>query len=45
MGSICSSHSDRAARTLQKLVLLDYAIVYSEDTVGASSLHTPVPLP
>lgn len=27
---------------LQKLVLLDYAIIYSKD-VGPSSLHTPVP--
>lgn len=28
---------------LQKLVLLDYAIVYSEDLGGPASLHTPVP--
>ncbi|WP_175748870.1 ABC-three component system middle component 2 [Burkholderia pyrrocinia] len=28
---------------LQKLVLLDYAIVYSEDLGGPESLHTPVP--
>lgn len=28
---------------LQKLVLLDYAIVYSNDMGGPSSLHTPVP--
>ncbi|MHB1188839.1 ABC-three component system middle component 2 [Thiobacillus sp.] len=28
---------------LQKLVLLDYAIVYSGDLGGPSSLHTPVP--
>lgn len=28
---------------LQKLVLLDYAVVYSEDLAGPSSLHTPVP--
>ncbi len=28
---------------LQKLVLLDYAIVYSEDLDGPTSLHTPVP--
>ncbi|MFY1959003.1 ABC-three component system middle component 2 [Achromobacter xylosoxidans] len=28
---------------LQKLVLLDYAIVYSEDLDGPSSLHTPIP--
>jgi hypothetical protein len=28
---------------LQKLVLLDYAIVYSGDLSGPSSLHTPVP--
>lgn len=28
---------------LQKLVLLDYAIVYSRDVGGPSSLHTPVP--
>lgn len=28
---------------LQKLVLLDYAIVYSRDVGGPDSLHTPVP--
>lgn len=28
---------------LQKLVLLDYAVVYSEDLDGPSSLHTPIP--
>lgn len=28
---------------LQKLILLDYAIVYSGDLEGPSSLHTPVP--
>lgn len=28
---------------LQKLVLLDYAIVYSADLGGPSSLHTPIP--
>jgi hypothetical protein len=28
---------------LQKLVLLDYAIVYSDDLKGPKSLHTPVP--
>jgi hypothetical protein len=28
---------------LQKLVLLDYAIVYSGDLNGPKSLHTPVP--
>jgi hypothetical protein len=28
---------------LQKLVLLDYAVVYSADVNGPSSLHTPVP--
>jgi len=28
---------------LQKLVLLDYAIVYSQDVGGPTSLHTPVP--
>jgi hypothetical protein len=28
---------------LQKLVLLDYAIVYSGDLNGPESLHTPVP--
>jgi len=28
---------------LQKLVLLDYAIVYSGDLAGPPSLHTPVP--
>ena len=28
---------------LQKLVLLDYAVVYSGDLEGPDSLHTPVP--
>lgn len=28
---------------LQKLVLLDYAIIYSRDVGGPTSLHTPVP--
>lgn len=28
---------------LQKLVLLDYAVVYSQDVGGPPSLHTPVP--
>ena len=28
---------------LQKLVMLDYAIVYSKDVGGPESLHTPVP--
>lgn len=28
---------------LQKLVLLDYAVVYSADLKGPTSLHTPVP--
>ena len=28
---------------VQKLVLLDYAIVYSKDVGGPESLHTPVP--
>lgn len=28
---------------LQKLVLLDYVIVYSQDVGGPASLHTPVP--
>lgn len=28
---------------LQKLVLLDYALVYSQDVGGPASLHTPVP--
>lgn len=28
---------------LQKLVMLDYAIVYSNDIGGPESLHTPVP--
>lgn len=28
---------------LQKLVLLDYALVYSADLAGPDSLHTPVP--
>lgn len=32
-----------AGADLQKLVLLDYAIVYSGDLEGPSSLHTPVP--
>jgi hypothetical protein len=28
---------------LQKLIMLDYALVYSADLDGPSSLHTPVP--
>lgn len=32
-----------AGADLQKLVLLDYAIVYSNDLGGPPSLHTPVP--
>ena len=32
-----------AGADLQKLVLLDYAIVYSGDLNGPPSLHTPVP--
>lgn len=32
-----------AGADLQKLVLLDYAIVYSDDLDGPPSLHTPVP--
>lgn len=28
---------------LQKLILLDYAAIYSEDFGGPNSLHTPVP--
>ncbi|MGN2437758.1 ABC-three component system middle component 2 [Pseudomonas syringae] len=28
---------------LQKLVLLDYAVLYSADLNGPSSLHTPIP--
>jgi hypothetical protein len=32
-----------AGADLQKLVLLDYAIVYSGDLDGPESLHTPVP--
>ncbi len=32
-----------AGADLQKLVLLEYAIVYSEDLGGPPSLHTPVP--
>ncbi|WP_295682160.1 ABC-three component system middle component 2 [uncultured Nevskia sp.] len=32
-----------AGADLQKLVLLDYAIVYSKDLGGPPSLHTPVP--
>lgn len=28
---------------IQKLVLLDYAVVYSADLNGPSSLHTPIP--
>jgi hypothetical protein len=28
---------------LQKLVLLDYAVIYSKDVGGPDSLHTPVP--
>ena len=38
---LCSLHPNGA--DLQKLVLLDYAIVYSGDLDGPSSLHTPVP--
>lgn len=29
---------------LQKLVYLDYAVIYSEDLGGPASLHTPVPM-
>ena len=32
-----------AGADLQMLVLLDYAIVYSDDLGGPPSLHTPVP--
>lgn len=32
-----------AGADLQKLVLLDYAVVYSADLGGPPSLHTPVP--
>lgn len=32
-----------AGADLQKLVLLDYAVVYSNDLGGPPSLHTPVP--
>lgn len=32
-----------AGADLQKLVLLDYAVVYSDDLGGPPSLHTPVP--
>jgi hypothetical protein len=32
-----------AGADLQKLVLLDYAVVYSSDLGGPPSLHTPVP--
>lgn len=32
-----------AGADLQKLLLLDYAIVYSDDLDGPPSLHTPVP--
>jgi len=28
---------------LQKLILLDYAVIYSDDLDGPTSLHTPVP--
>jgi hypothetical protein len=38
---LCALHPSGA--DLQKLVLLDYAIVYSGDLEGPSSLHTPVP--
>ncbi|MDN7877756.1 ABC-three component system middle component 2 [Burkholderia aenigmatica] len=33
----------RRGADLQKLVLLDYAVIYSEDLGGPASLHTPVP--
>lgn len=33
----------REGADLQKLVLLDYAIIYSGDLNGPESLHTPVP--
>ena len=36
--ALCPNGAD-----LQKLVLLDYAIVYSGDLGGPRSLHTPVP--
>jgi hypothetical protein len=29
---------------LQRLVFLDYAVIYSADVGGPSSLHTPIPL-
>ncbi|WP_020071127.1 ABC-three component system middle component 2 [Paraburkholderia caledonica] len=32
-----------AGADLQKLILLDYAVVYSGDLGGPESLHTPVP--
>ncbi|WP_407973333.1 ABC-three component system middle component 2 (plasmid) [Burkholderia pyrrocinia] len=32
-----------AGADLQKLILLDYAVVYSADLGGPESLHTPVP--
>jgi hypothetical protein len=32
-----------AGADLQKLILLDYAVVYSGDLGGPDSLHTPVP--
>ncbi|MES2978372.1 MAG: ABC-three component system middle component 2 [Pseudomonadota bacterium] len=32
-----------AGADLQKLVLLDYAVIYSADLGGPTSLHTPVP--
>jgi len=31
------------AAGLQRLLLLDYAVIYSEDFGGPESLHTPVP--
>ncbi|MBH8579517.1 ABC-three component system middle component 2 [Bisbaumannia pacifica] len=31
------------AASLQKLLLLDYAVIYSKDFGGPESLHTPVP--
>jgi hypothetical protein len=34
---------DPSGADLQKLVLLDYAVVYSADLNGPTSLHTPIP--
>jgi hypothetical protein len=39
---LCALHPRRA--DLQRLMYLDYAVIYSNDVGGPASLHTPVPL-